>query len=239
MIIIFASAEWIEGDIETYRAGLTETDRRRPGFVTVYPPEKYTGKNRVFTSPDGQQGFALLDHGDGRVEIAGVYNLDPEKSGAGGQGVMKALGLGGNYLEAFERDPEKGSGFSLPEYYHALVGAEPKEYLPFNQEYAHPQWDYNAYGRPGLVTMMVPEEFRSDPARPKSKDRYRMLLEQLREDAMKKVKTPEKPAKEASNVVALRKYSGYMSDDPIEAYEQWERMTNLLHVVKPRAAKPK
>ena len=38
-------------------------------------------------------------------------------------------------------------------------------------------------------------------------------------------------------VVQFRKYTGYTgysSDDPIKAYERWERMTNLLRVVKKR-----
>lgn len=35
-------------------------------------------------------------------------------------------------------------------------------------------------------------------------------------------------------VLRLRKYTGYMSANPIEAYEHWERMTNLLRVVRKR-----
>jgi hypothetical protein len=43
-----------------------------------------------------------------------------------------------------------------------------------------------------------------------------------------------KPKASTSKVVKLRPYTGYSSDDPIKAYEQWERMTNLLRVVRKR-----
>lgn len=144
---------WEEGDIAKYHQGLVESDRRMPGFVTVHPPEYYA-QHRVFTSPDGHQGMSLLDHGDGRLEIAGLYNNDPNNKGAAGALMQHGVKLGGNYVECFGRDK---APFSLPHRYHELTGAYPIGYHPWDDQYAHPQWNYERFGRPGLFEMNIPQ----------------------------------------------------------------------------------
>jgi len=225
-----ATGRWKEGDTDAYVAGLKTSDQIRPGFVTVYDKEFYeNGKNRVFVSQDGMQGFALLNHGDGRTEIAGVFNNDPKKKGAGRQTVLDAFSMGGNYLEAFEGNEK----FSLPAYYYSLIGAEPQEYVPFDEQHAHPEWQYDRYGRPGLVTLRVPEGAHSDPKwleREKVPAKYKAMMDQAKERAMKK------DEKRAGKVVSMRRFA-FGVEDPIEAYEQWEQETNAAFAKKEAAKK--
>jgi hypothetical protein len=224
-----AAVQYQEGDVAKYRSGLIESDRRRHGFVTVYDEQFYNSPGkRVFTSMDGKQGFALIDHGDGRVEIAGVYNNDPRNRGAGQEAVLAGARAGGNYIEAFEGQEGK---FSLPAYYHKLIGAEPTGYLPWDDQYAPEGWDYPSYGRPGVVLMRLPEEARQDLEahllRPRDPVSYRQKLQRAKEEAMRaKGEAVKKEQAVPKTAKKMEKLAGYEVDDPIAAYEQWEWESN-------------
>lgn len=139
---------WREGDVEAYHRGLKRIDEEFPGFVTVYDEDHYRGDNvRVFTSPDGQTGYNLTDHGDGRIEVAGVFNWSDRK-GAGTEGLKQAVRDGANYLEAYD-------GF-LPFNYARAVGAVPSDRWPWDDQYRHPRWQEDKYGLPGVMTMDIP-----------------------------------------------------------------------------------
>lgn len=148
-------------DIPTYHQGLTRQDQQYPGFLDLYPHEYYSepGAGRsVWHTPDGELGYSLLPH-DGKHEISGVYNLGGKKrAGQGKYAVRRGFTHGGNLLHAFEDDDK----FSLPHYYHRIIGAQPTAYYPFDPKQASQRWDYERFGRPGLVRLEIPPEAHQD-----------------------------------------------------------------------------
>lgn len=201
-----APFEWEEGNAPAYHAGLAESDRRRPGFVTVHEPEFYVPPHRVLTSTDGHTGYSLLDHGDGRIEMAGVFNNGPR--GRGVPTVQHALTNGANYIECFESDK---APFSLPHFYHQWTGALPIGYYPWDDQYAHPQWDYARYGRPGLLEMTIP------PHATPNNEEFEQRLAEIRG--------------RTANVVFS---DGLTGEDYTRMYDDWEEQTNREYEARMR-----
>jgi hypothetical protein len=184
--------EWHQ-NVDIYHQGLNKSDILRPGFVTVNDKEFYKeeGKDRkVFHDSTGDLGFSLIPHqnyfdGRPRIEIAGVYNNNPEFKGMGIKAIKDAVRKGGNYLECYEGNQK----FSLPIYYHKHLGALPVQYLKWDDNYAHPKWDYTTNGRPGIVSMQIPDEafenieewLKKDHSM--SQDQFQEKLNKLKEEA--------------------------------------------------------
>ena len=147
--------EW-HSDVDRYHSGLVASDLARPGFVTVNEPSYYhEGGRKVFHNAEGTVGFSLQPHDHKKIEIAGVYNTGGELTrGHGVHAIKKAVRHGGNYLECYEGGK---SGFSLPVYYFRHLGAQPVKYKEWDDKYAHPKWDYETYGRPGIIEMKIPD----------------------------------------------------------------------------------
>jgi hypothetical protein len=146
-----------------YHRGLQVTDRKYPGFLTVNPAEWYTqpGSGReVWHTPEGELGYSLLPSPEipNRREIAGLYAFGTHR-GKGKHAARRAFSQGGNFLQAFEG---RRGEFSLPIYYHQHVGAQPIGYMPFDRSLAHPQWNYEKFGEPGLVQLEIPPEAHRD-----------------------------------------------------------------------------
>lgn len=149
------STDWVEGDVDTYHRGLSAVDKTHPGFVTVYDKEHLAGPNvRVFTSPDGKAGFSMTDHGDGRLEVGGGFNVGSDRNIVA-DGLRKARAMGANYAEAFDGP--------LPAYYHKVMGAQPIGRDEWDERYRHPNWQEEKYGKPGVFRMTVPHIDEGDP----------------------------------------------------------------------------
>ena len=147
--------EW-HSDVDRYQAGLHSSSLARPGFVSVNEPDYYReAGRRVFHNAEGTVGFSLHPHNHKRIEIAGVYNTGGDRTrGHGVHAIKQAVKNGGNYLECYEGGKDT---FSLPYYYFRHIGAMPVGYKRWDDKYAHPEWDFESYGRPGIVEMEVPE----------------------------------------------------------------------------------
>lgn len=147
-------------DIDTYHRGLTKANHLRPGFVHVYDPNHYRDKGRsVFHDDRGEVGYSLLPQDHGKIKIAGVYNNGGDRTrGWGAHAVKHAVRQGGDHLEAFEGNEK----FSLPIFYHRHLGAMPVGYLPWDDKYAPEGWNYERYGKPGIVQLGIPEHGKED-----------------------------------------------------------------------------
>jgi len=98
----------------------------------------------VVTTPDGKAGFAVKDHGDGRIEITALYNTSTEK-GLGSKMLGHAVErYGVNYLECF--------GPALPTIYEKAGFVVENKY-PFDREQAPKDWNYAQFGTPDYYTM--------------------------------------------------------------------------------------
>ena len=145
--------------IPTYHAGLMKMHQRYPGFLDINPHEWYGQEGRqVWHSPDGELGYSLIPH-EGKKEISGVYNHGgARRPGHGKYAVRRGFTHGGDLLHAFEGNDK----FSLPHFYHRVIGAQPTGYYPFDPALAHPDWKYDEFGTPGLVRLEVPPEAHQD-----------------------------------------------------------------------------
>lgn len=149
--------QWAQ-DVPTYHNGLIKMNKRYPGFLDINNPDFYNefGKNRkVWHTPDGELGYSLLPN-DGKTEISGIYNLGGKKRfGHGKHAARRGFAHGGNILHAFEGDKDS---FSLPHFYHRAIGVQPTAYYPFDPSLAHKDWNYERFGKPGLVRLETPPE---------------------------------------------------------------------------------
>lgn len=108
--------------------------------ITPYSPEDY-GKFSTFMSPDGKSGYAIKPDG----ELISVFSLE---KGRGESLVDDAvLRKGAQKLDAFDI---KGK---LPKLYGKYFDETGR--MKFADEYAPAEWDYDAFGRPDVVTMQV------------------------------------------------------------------------------------
>lgn len=80
-------------------------------------------------------------------EIKGLFNVSPI-SGLGELLLYHAIEEGGDHLSCFEGH--------LSEWYEDH-GFEVTDRTPWNDEYAPPNWDYERFGRPDVVTMVYRE----------------------------------------------------------------------------------
>lgn len=114
--------------------------------VATYPAADYAGM-RTFTTPDGKAGVSVKSDGD----IVSVFkHPDSSASRFADSALAMAVQAGGNKLDAFDT--------VLPKLY-AENGFRAVARLPFNDEYAPPDWDYERYGlynngRPDVVFMV-------------------------------------------------------------------------------------
>lgn len=167
--------EWGQ-HLPTYHSGLIRASKKYPGFLNVNPPEFYGQNNRkVWHTTDGELGYSLLPEKD-EVEIAGLYNLGKNRKGHAKYALKRAFSHGGNVLHAFESTDDL---FSLPHYYHNVLGAQPTEYFPFDPNLAGEDWDYKRFGNPGLVKLAIPQEASRDPDSWLSKDHEKESLDQF------------------------------------------------------------
>lgn len=112
--------------------------------VSHYSPEELAGMKTIVMTPDGKAGYAVKDHGDGRVEMTALYSTSSER----GLGIklllhgMKAHGV--NYVECF--------GPRLNVMYEA-AGFKVDQKFPFDPSQAPKNWDEKKFGRPDYFTM--------------------------------------------------------------------------------------
>lgn len=217
-------------DIQRYRDALSVVNQQWPGFITIHDATDYQPPAAVYLTEDTDTGFALLDHRDGRVEIAGLYNMSSDR-GRGLAALWMAFLLGGNYLECFEnvrgcadyREPGNADMFSLPVYYHVNLGAEPVDYWPWSDQYAPPGWRYERFGKPGVVALVVPSESRKNQVRwlkqhrtMRDVDAFCTTLEEIQ--AMKKRKQSPNPCRCRSYGINPEKFN--------QDFEDWQIAQN-------------
>lgn len=209
------SKNFVEGDIKAYVKGLNRIDQEFPGFVTVHDAYHYETdwQTRVFTSPDGQVGYSLIDHGDGRVEVAGVFNFSGNR-GAGAQALREAVAQGANYIEAYD-------GF-LPFNYFDVLGAIPSDRWPWDNQYRHSRWQEENYGTPGVMVMDIPSP--EELAGKSYEERRKMFLDAYEkvgggqgvpEAILKKGKKRLHKASDANaGFSSAREFADYMLNNP-------------------------
>lgn len=130
------TAAWFHDQITAFKAG-----NEHGAAVAAYPASDYMGM-RLFTSRNGQSGFAIKPNGD----IVSVFS---EKGG--GRAILEAaLASGGNRLDCFDT--------VLPVIYGAH-GFKAVARIPWNDEYKPDDWKYETFqkfsgGRPDVVFMV-------------------------------------------------------------------------------------
>lgn len=112
--------------------------------VEPYTVEQVRQPNiRPFLGHGGTVGGLLKDHGDGRVEVSGGFNIGGPRGGV--QGLLKHLtDNGANYLTAIGeplRDKYEQAGFKT------------KEVYKWDDNHAPQGWDYDTHGRPDVYEM--------------------------------------------------------------------------------------
>jgi hypothetical protein len=136
------------GDPESTQAFQNAIQRAKDGnpygaSVYVYPTEDYRDMDLWLTA-DGTAGAAL--HGD---DIVSVFNTgtNPANKGFVQHAMATAQAAGGTHADAFDT--------VLPKLY-AQAGMTTVARVPWNDEYAPPDWDYDTFakfngGRPDVV----------------------------------------------------------------------------------------
>jgi len=127
-------------------------------FVTTYTPDEIIANraagDRYFMTEQGA-GFAIGKDG----EFKGVFNAGSER-GVAPEMVKESIERGATHLYAFDAD-KNASVVNLPEVYGSVIH-NGKQYqiterMPFNDDYAPENWNYDLYGRPDLVRMDLVE----------------------------------------------------------------------------------
>jgi hypothetical protein len=112
--------------------------------VSVLTPEQYAD-SRLFMTPDGMAGFAILDG-----ELVSLFNhRDSPYRGVSASMVMLGVQEGGLRLQGFDT--------YLPKIYRRLGFTESQRY-PWDEELKVDDWDYDTYrawnnGRPDFLEM--------------------------------------------------------------------------------------
>lgn len=130
--------------ISKFRAVMENNPRK--AFVTWYTDEEARQMEGV-TSPSGNAGLLVKDHGDGRREGTALFAGPEAAKGEGLRLLDYAVkNHGVNYAECF--------GPVLPRLYES-IGFEVTESYPFNEEYAPKDWNYEAHNHPDYHIMRV------------------------------------------------------------------------------------
>jgi hypothetical protein len=121
-------------------------DNERAAFVTHYSEKELADMEALYLSEDGKSGLAVLDRGDGKIEVTAAFN-----DGAPKGTVLKMMEQsiredGVNYAEAF--------GPFLPAYY-SDIGFKTVDRFPFDAGQAPKNWNYELHGRPNYHIMEV------------------------------------------------------------------------------------
>lgn len=102
---------------------------------------------RTYLGYGGTVGGALKDHGDGRLEATGLFNMGGPP-GTGGQMLQHLQNQGANYLTAI--------GESLRDKYLSN-GWQVNSVWPWDDGMAPDNWDYHTHGRPDVYEMNYPQ----------------------------------------------------------------------------------
>ena len=131
-------------EVSGYTDAVSSMDPSKAGFLTPTTPEqlaqRVSGGDRVFMNQD-RVGYILSKDGD----LQGVINPSGIR-GAGKGAIQDAIDRGAVSLDAFD-------GF-LPDYYRQF-GFQETGRVPFDPQYAPPNWDYQKYGTPDVVFMRL------------------------------------------------------------------------------------
>jgi hypothetical protein len=131
---------------ERFHSAFADAMRDSPfqHHVTHHSIDEIQQMKHIHLSEDGKAGYLVKDHGDGRVEATGLFNQSGDR-GRGRAMLSDAVkNHGVNYVEAY--------GPKLPKLYEE-VGFKTHEKYPFDQELAHPDWDYERHGKPDYHIM--------------------------------------------------------------------------------------
>jgi len=143
---------------EIYAESMNLLPENMRKFVTVLSPEEIQqgmkDGNRYYMTDQGA-GFAIGADG----EFMGVFNAGPER-GMAPEMVRQSIEEGATHLFAFDAD-KSASVVNLPELYGSVIH-NGKQYqiterMPWNDEYAPENWNYDLYGRPEYVRMDLVE----------------------------------------------------------------------------------
>jgi hypothetical protein len=113
-------------------------------YLTPHSPEEFA-QMRTFIHPSGLVGGALQYHPDGRIEAGSLFNAGGPR-GAGMKMMQHLIGQGANYLSAIGdplRQKYEGQGFQIA------------NTLPWDDQYAPENWDYESQGRPNVYEMSL------------------------------------------------------------------------------------
>lgn len=134
-------------DVDAFVAGIQAAKAASANGASVfeYSPEEYAGME-LFMSEDGMAGFAIKD-GD---ELVSVFkHPDSQMKGALDNIVPLAISVGATKLDAFD-------GFLTEAY--SRHGFEEVSRVPFDEEFAPADWNYEQAGRPDVVFMELNDE---------------------------------------------------------------------------------
>jgi murein DD-endopeptidase MepM/ murein hydrolase activator NlpD len=118
----------------------------RGGFLSPLDAEGLAGKDVYLwgTEDTGFAGFVLSPEGDVQNVINVPGQNGAQTKGVGVEAMLLSIERGGITLDAFD-------GF-LPDYYHQF-GFEEMGRIPFDRDYAPPNWNYERDGEPDVVLM--------------------------------------------------------------------------------------
>ena len=117
-------------------------------FVTHHTPgDIRAGHMTPLLTPDGKAGALVHDHGDGRIELTGLFNTSGQPGMGLALGKMSVSEYGVNYAECY--------GPVLPEMY-ATAGFKDTSVFPFDPSQAAPDWDYQRFDNPSYHLMALP-----------------------------------------------------------------------------------
>ena len=119
-------------------------------FVSHYTPEQIRADGMTpILAAGGKAGVLVHDHGDGRIEPTGLFNVSNRK-GMGLALLRLAIDKhGANYVEAY--------GPVLNKMY-AKLGFTDSEVYPFDPSMADPAWDSQRFDSPDYHMMKLPSQ---------------------------------------------------------------------------------
>lgn len=113
-------------------------------FVNQYTPAELAKMKKIYLTNGGKTGLLVKDHGDGRVEMTGLFNGSDVRGGIRPL-IEKSIAQDGvNYAECFGDDLRKK---------YESYGFKVQESYPFDKDQAPKDWDYKKFDHPNYYIL--------------------------------------------------------------------------------------